>query len=365
MNNPKTRFLPDPSSIRNAVVELTSDSKKLDLAVAFIGSEWERLIGHYLGPIRLICWLTHPGTDPDAVRSLMSRKNTLVRQRTGLHTKVYLAPGVGAVVGSANLSRSALTERAGLPQCEAAVRVTGLTLVQEIGDWFDKLWQDHPQTTKISEADLEKAKKERKKWPFPPNTINPIPPLPEPMPKAITEIAKQVGGIDLVASFHKKHDEINGMIAKSKLSRSDLSKLADLIASWTGHRPVYKTFEMQPPGRTLQGLRTLLDEKRDIYDRLQEIRKKSLLKGLHIPSMSLLLYWNRPDAYPPFNAKTKRFLGDFKMESSGMSASSPACYSTWLEFADLLRARLNLPTTGHIDRLVTRYYDHYRHENSR
>lgn len=184
------------------------------------------------------------------------------------------------------------------------------------------------------------------------------------MPKAITDIAKQVKEIDLVDKFREKHDEVSALIAKPKLNRADLSNLADLIASWTGHRPVYKTFEMQPPARTLQGLRTLLDEKRDIYDRLQEIRKKSLLKGLHIPSMSLLLYWNRPDAYPPFNAKTERFLEDFKMKASGMSASSPACYSTWLGFADLLRDRLNLPTAGHIDRLVSRYYDRYRHEKN-
>lgn len=137
MSKSKTEFLPDPSSIRKAVVGLSSDCKRLDLAVAFIGSEWERLIGNYFGPIRLICWLTHPGTDPDAVRSLMLRKGTQVRQRTGLHTKVYLAPELGAVVGSANLSHSALAERRGLPQCEAAVRVSDELLVKEIGNWFD------------------------------------------------------------------------------------------------------------------------------------------------------------------------------------------------------------------------------------
>ena len=337
---------------------MASDSKRLDLAVAFIGSEWERLIGNYLGPIRLICWLDHPGTDPDAVRSLMSREDTLVMQRTGLHTKVYLAPGVGAIVGSANLSHSALAERVGLPQCEAAVRVTDHLLVKEIGNWFDKLWQDHPQTKKISEADLERAKEERKKWPLPvANTINPIPRLPEPMPIAITDLAKKVQGLDLMDEFREYRTQLSEMIAKPKLNHSDLSKLADLIASWTKHRGVYNTFETQPPARALKGLRILLDEGRSIYDRLQEIREKSLLRGFDIPSMSLLLYWYRPDAYPPFNAKTKRFLKDFKMASHGMSASSPGCYSTWLGFADSLKTRLNLKTAGHVDRMVSRYYD--------
>ena len=357
-NDSSAQFLPNPRKIREAIVELASDSKKLDLAVAFIGSEWERLIGNYRGPIRLICWLTHPGTDPDAVRSLMSRKGTQVRQRTGLHTKVYLAPGIGAVIGSANLSHPALTERVGLPQCEAAVHVTDKLVTKEICDWFDNLWKDHPRTITISEIDLERAKKERKKWPFSAaNTINPIPSLPEPMPVKVLDLAKQVRGMDLVDIFRKQHDELGEMIAKPRLTRSDISKLADLIASWTGHRAVYKTFETQPPARTLRGLHMLFDEGRDIYDRLHEIKEKSLLRGFHIPSMSLLLYWNRPDAYPPFNAKTKRFLKDFNMASSGMSSSSPACYSTWLGFADLLKTELQLPSSGHIDRMVLLYYD--------
>ena len=160
------KFLPNPASIRQEIVGLASSSKKLDLAVAIIGSEWQRLLGNYLGPIRLVCWLDHPGTDPDAVRSLMIRKDTLVMQRTGLHTKVYLAPGVGAIVGSANLSKPALADRVGLPQCEAAVRVTDQTIVKEIGNWFDFLWNDRPKTKKISEADLERAKKERKNGRF-------------------------------------------------------------------------------------------------------------------------------------------------------------------------------------------------------
>jgi len=110
---PKTEFLPDPASIRKAIYGFASDSKRLDLAVAFIGPQWERLLANYLGPIRVICWMSHPATDPDAVKLLMMRKDSVVMQGTGLHTKVYLAPRVGAIVGSANLSRPALADRAG------------------------------------------------------------------------------------------------------------------------------------------------------------------------------------------------------------------------------------------------------------
>ena len=159
------------------------------------------------------------------------------------------------------------------------------------------LWKDLPRTKAISEADLVRAKKEHKKWPIQRvHTINPIPPLPEPLPVAITDLSKQVEGIDLIEAFRKQHDELSAAIAKPTLTRSEISKLADLIASWTGHRAVYKTFEMQPPATIRRGLLTLLDEGRGIYDRLQEIREKSLLRGFQISSMSLLLYWYRPDA---------------------------------------------------------------------
>lgn len=91
-----------------------------------------------------------------------------------------------------------------------------------------------------------------------------------------------------------------------------------------------------------------------------EIRKAIhglALNAESLPAISVLLYWLRPDAYPPFNWKTERFLEDSKMDSPGMSASSPSCYATWLGFAELLRAKLHLPTMGHVDRVVTRYYD--------
>jgi PLD-like domain len=358
MNEKQTIFLGDPGAIRREIHSLASASKKLDLAVAFIGPEWHRLLANFAGPIRAICWLNHPATDPDAVKSLMTRENSVVKQRNGLHTKVYLAPGLGAVVGSANLSRPALTQIVGLPQCEAAVSLYDEKRVQEIGKWFNSLWRDQPQTREISDNDLERAKKEREKWPIQvAHTLNHVNPPPKTFPIIVKKLARQVENIELMETLGKYHDQVVKAIAKPQLASTEIAKLADSLASWTKHRAVYQRFEKQPANKTLRGLRTLLDEGRDIQDRLHEIRKRRLLKGLQIPAMSLLLYWWRPDSYPPFNAKTKRFLKDFNMASHGMSASSPDCYATWLGFADLLRARLQLPTVGHVDRLVSRYYD--------
>lgn len=203
-NDSTAEFLPDPSSIREAIVELASDSKRLDVAVAFIRPEWESLLGNYLGTIRVICWLGNPATDPYAVESMRMREDLLVKQRDGLHTKMYLVPGVGAIVGSANLSSSALGSRVGHQQDEVAVLVTDQLLVKEIGIWFEERW-NNSETKEISDADLAKAKEDFKKWPIPKlNTTNRIPLLPDPMPEAITNLANRVRGLDLMKE-NRKH----------------------------------------------------------------------------------------------------------------------------------------------------------------
>jgi hypothetical protein len=353
-----TKFLPSPAEIRKAIHGLATRAKSLDLAVAFIGPEWQRLLANYPGPIRAICWLTHPATDPDAVETLINRSSTFVKQRNGLHTKVYLAPGVGAVVGSANLSRPALTDLLNAPQCEAAVLVLEPKLFSEVSRWFGSLWNDHLHTTKITDSNLERARKEREKFPVRwPHTINAVPPPPDELPKWMIRMARAVARIPLEKKFKDRRDLIQSLASKESLSAKDVAKLADTLAGWTKHRAVYRNFEEHSRKKTLEGLRMLVDESRDIYDRLKEIKEKKLLRGLQIPAISVLLYWLRPDAYPPFNAKTRKFLEDSKMDSAGMSSSSPACYTTWLGFAELLRAKLHLPTVGHVDRVVTRYYD--------
>ena len=64
--------------------------------------------------------------------------------------------------------------------------------------------------------------------------------------------------------------------------------------------------------------------------------------------------------YPPYNFRTIRFLEDFEMKESGMSASSAQCYEIWLRWATRLAQQLDLPSAGHVDRMVELYYEeHY------
>src|SRR6266478_2864640 len=256
-----TEFLANPAEIRKAIHGLASQAKSLDLAVAFIGPEWQRLLANYPGPIKAICWLTHPATDPDAVESLMNRKNTFVKQRNGLHTKVYLAPKKGAVVGSAKLSRPALTDLMGAPQCEAAVLVLEPKLVTEMSKWFGSLWNDHLHTTKITDSNLERARMERKKFPVRwPRTVNPVPPPPDALPQWMIRLANEVRNIPLEKKFASQRNQIRSRASKQTLSANDVAKLADTLAEWTKHRAVYKNFEKHSRKKTLSGLRMLADE---------------------------------------------------------------------------------------------------------
>jgi hypothetical protein len=58
-------------------------------------------------------------------------------------------------------------------------------------------------------------------------------------------------------------------------------------------------------------------------------RAVALLSALRSPSSAMQPSLH-PEAYLPYNAKTTEFLQDTKMYHPGMSASSPACYQTWL-----------------------------------
>ena len=102
------RFLGTPATIRGAVGDLAR-SKRLDLAVGFIGQDWRDVVADFRGTLRVVCWLSSTNTNPRAVRQMLAA-GVRVRQRDGMHAKVYYGPGVGAVVGSANLSRPALDD---------------------------------------------------------------------------------------------------------------------------------------------------------------------------------------------------------------------------------------------------------------
>jgi phosphatidylserine/phosphatidylglycerophosphate/cardiolipin synthase-like enzyme len=155
------QFLSNPARIRGAVGTLATQSKRMDLAVAFVGRDWSDALAHFQGNLRLICWLSSTNTNPLAVRQLIKRPKTKVRQRDSMHAKVYLTD-IGAVVGSANLSAKALSETEQNGQDEAAVFLKDKFSHDAIDKWFRTLW-NAPGTREITKDDLDRADKAYRK----------------------------------------------------------------------------------------------------------------------------------------------------------------------------------------------------------
>lgn len=358
MANPSTTFLPNPGAIRKAIYALQRQ-KRLDLAVAFVGADWEDLLAEYRGQIRLICWLSSTNTNPYAVENLIENR-VEVKQRHSMHCKVYIAPRFGAVVGSANLSKAALAEGDTSGQDEAAVFVSERAILSVIQRWFKTLWEDE-DTRVIKDADLRAAKAA---WDARPRSApkgtgrrtSPRIPIPVTPDSRIQRYAARVRSIDLRKDLEMPVTVLSS-VDPSTLTPVARNAIIDQLVSWTGHPASYNRFRQQPISQARRGLEILFDNSRDLEERLTQLTQHEYLEGLQIPSMSLLLHWRHPEIYIPFNARTIRFLEDFKMRHRGMSSASPICYAAWLRFATRLAQQYGLPRVGHVDRMVNLYYE--------
>jgi hypothetical protein len=361
------KFLPDPPSIRAALHQLTRESGKLDVAVAFVGSDWWELLSNFSGKVRVVCWLSSVNTNPYAVEEMLKRGNIVAKQHDSMHAKVYFAPRIGAIVGSANLSKAALNELDTAGQCEAALLVRDRKALSEIASWFQGLWTS-AQTTEITKSDLVSAKlswhKARASSGNMRSGIAPdsrnvfFPPLSSVVPARLKRLAAEMAGRKLERSLGNHYDFFSSL-SPATLTRAERTQIAKYLSKWIKRRWVSGPFERAPIAKVRHGLSVLFDESRDIRSRLEELNKQQLLPGLRIPSVSLFLYWRAPKRYLPFNHKTEVFLRDFKLQRRGTSDSSPACYANWLRYSARLGQWLELPSPGHVDRVASAYHDRF------
>src|ERR1039458_1398353 len=127
-----------------------------------------------------------------------------------MHAKVYLAPGEGAIIGSANLSKAALSDSEIAGQDEAAVLICDGAFVSGVQVWFNELWAD-PRTKRIKSSDLaaakeawNKARKSRANGAA--NSFNRragirIPPLPAIIDQDIAQYADRVRRLEIKAAI--------------------------------------------------------------------------------------------------------------------------------------------------------------------
>jgi len=141
------------------------------------------------------------------------------------------------------------------------------------------------------------------------------------------------------------------------MTKENTRDVVRCLAQWTGHPGAYNKLLATPISTIRKGLSVLFEGSVPLDDRLHDIQEFKLLPGVRIPSIGLLLYWRTPSLYVPYNARTERFLKDFKLQRSGMGAASIGCYRRWLDWADDFAQSLALPSVGHVDRLVEEYYE--------
>jgi hypothetical protein len=339
------RFLGTPADIRRAIHSISTGASRFDAAVAFVGSEWEELLAGYQGRLRLVCWLSNTATDPRAVSQLTQRRLTTVRQWDGMHAKVYLAPRIGAVVASANLSRAGLDTSGLTVRDEAGLQIPPGPVLSTIERWFGALWRDEG-TRRIEGRDIREALRRFFPGRRPPPRLRP---RARRLHTTLHRLADLVRDLDLNRDIqHALFREFD----PTRVGRGEVRELVDQLVEWAGRPWIYEPLLTAPLPQLRRGFVILFDEGREVEERLAEVRREEFLERLGIASLSILLYWWRPVRYPPFNVRTDRFLRDFQLEERGVNAASPTTYRRWMAHADGIALDYRLPTRGHVDRMV-------------
>lgn len=351
-------FLPEPAAIRRALQDAIAKASKLDLAVAFVGRDWQEILGAVDVPIRVVCWLSSTNTNPFAVRQMKDKPQVRVRQMDRMHAKVYLARGADvAIVGSANLSASALALGDIAGQGEAAVLVRGEEQVRPIAAWFDDVWTS---ARRIRTSDLARAETAwkaardglgrrghagRNSKRAQRETLIPAAWKP---PRTLRQLADRVRGLDLEELAYLRG------LTPHNLSASKKELIFNRLSEWAKHPGAFRPFLSVSREESRRAFEVALDLGRPIEERLEALAPKgrSKVAGLGLTAWTMVLYWWCPEMYPPFNDWTKLFVRSFGFQRLLPKSLTPHGYARWIQFAQDLSERLHLPTAGHVDRLV-------------
>jgi len=363
-------LLTNPLSLQRALRQLLRKADAADIAVAFVGADWRLMLGEFEGALRLVCWLDNTATDPRSVEQIL-RVPHGVKQRTAMHAKVYLAhrggQPVGAIVGSANLSRTALALTGGSGQVEVGVLVEDSHQLAELSTWFDAQWAG---ARPITQTDLDAAKEARKrrrrqdrrnKKRTRRKTNDAGPPALNPNdPQRLKDAIAAVKEVDLIADIqgfgHRGAVDFMQQLDPATMKRADAEKIVDYLQPWVLDTRGISRLPKESNASLRRSFTRILDEDRAVTDRLrEELRDPRRARGLGLRSWSVLLYWRDPARCPPYNRRTESFLAAIGLAEDWPKTPSASTYGRWLEVAEQLRAEWELETLGHVDRVVWRY----------
>ncbi|PYC25355.1 hypothetical protein DMX02_04680 [Pseudomonas jessenii] len=148
---------------KKSLINLISEERNIDLAIAFWGEGAQKLIPHNLDyNVRVICNLRTGGTNPAVIRDLMSNVKSgngslQIRHSSRLHAKVVVGRRQ-ALIGSANLSTNGLglEDETLAHWMEAGIHTWELKEVDSAREWFEAFWESDA-VNEIEDGDLDAA----------------------------------------------------------------------------------------------------------------------------------------------------------------------------------------------------------------
>ncbi|MGD0072460.1 MAG: phospholipase D-like domain-containing protein [Candidatus Bathyarchaeia archaeon] len=139
--------------VREAIVNLFEAASGRKVAIsAFVGDGADAYLGKVSG-LELICWPKSGGTNPHALRRLIS-KGAKISFSDSLHMKVYWAENQSAVITSANLSTNALGS-GNLKEIGVLLKAQDVDIQRVI---------DSLKTRPVTEKEIRKLEREHKDY---------------------------------------------------------------------------------------------------------------------------------------------------------------------------------------------------------
>lgn len=345
------RFLGSPSQIRTRLRDHLQDTERLDMAVAFISSEWLKLLEGYSGRCRVICWLRTTNTNPYAVEEMMNRPRFRVRHMDFMHAKVYLSRNEPrfAIAGSANISSAALSTNDTAGNVEAALETTRAVDVAEIAAWFDTLWQG---AWTITPADMSVAKKSWDSKPKPNRMVKRAKVTQRwKTPTDLKALAAKVRHMPNWQLRMEGYDAVNPLVV-SRIDRDDLEGIVDSLVHWARHRGKFAPLARTPLPRVMRSFQLAFDPGIPDAEKMAALVSTHKLPGLSVRAWSMILNWREPTEYVPFNGRTLKFIKDMGLDGIVSPSATPQNYGRWMVLCRELATRLRLRTPGHVDRMV-------------
>ena len=268
------------------------------------------------------------------------------------------------IVGSANLTAAALSEENASGQYEAAVDIGDTQKIRTVKRWFENLWNEAQPISQVdlrsAKAAWEKARSNRHGSSKKKSDSKASGEVDFPFPvdwtphRDLVNLASKVRDWDY-SKFNKYRSVLSRIVRHGR--EDDLKALILFVAEWTSHAGKYRPALEEPESRIRRAFKTLFDHSNSVEDRLRELDSGGTckIKGFGLASLTMILHWRIPTEYPPFNRRTQRFLRDFGFGEFIPKTLSPVQYGKWIAFAQELSARLDLPSSGHVDRLVWEY----------